>query len=54
MKSQHCQMTVTGVVKNMGAQIKSIAPTQAEIELPDGLTRESVVNAIQQAGYKVD
>lgn len=54
MKSPHCQMTVTGVVNNLGAQIKSIAPTQAEIELPESLTKETVVAAIEQAGYKVN
>ena len=53
MKSPHCQMTVTNVVKKLGAQIKSIAPTNAEIEFPDTVSHENLVTAIEQAGYKV-
>lgn len=53
MKSSHCQMTVTSAVKAIGGDIKSIAPTKAEIELYNGLTRDTVVQAIQKAGYNV-
>ena len=53
MKSPHCQMTVAQTIKSIGATVKSIASTQAEIELANGLTRESVVKAIEQAGYQV-
>ena len=53
MKSSHCQMTVTETVKNVGATIKNIAPTMAEIELRGDLTREAVIHAIEKAGYKV-
>jgi copper chaperone CopZ len=53
MKSSHCQMTVTSAVKSIGGRIKSIAPTQAEIELDNGLTRDALVQAIQKAGYNV-
>ena len=53
MKSPHCQMTVTNTVKNLGASVKSIAPTQAEIELNNGLTAEAVISAIEKAGYPV-
>lgn len=53
MKSSHCQLTVTSTLKNLGASLKSIAPTQAEIELKNGLTREAVIQAIEKAGYKV-
>jgi copper chaperone CopZ len=54
MKSSHCQMTVTNTVKNLGASVKSMAPTQAQIELNNGLTREAVISAIENAGYKVN
>lgn len=53
MKSSHCQMTVTNAVKSLGAYVKAIGPTQAEIELNNGFTKEAVVNAIEKAGYKV-
>lgn len=53
MKSPHCQMTVTNTVKAIGGNVKTIAPTKAEIELANGLTKEAVVSAIQKAGYNV-
>lgn len=53
MKSPHCQITVTNTVKAIGGNVKAIAPTKAEIELTNGLTREAVVSAIQKAGYNV-
>ncbi|MGC1242607.1 MAG: heavy-metal-associated domain-containing protein [Chryseosolibacter sp.] len=53
MKSPHCQMTVTNAVNAIGGKIKSISPATAEIELPDGLSKRTVVEAVQQAGYKV-
>lgn len=53
MKSSHCQMTVTNSVKAIGASVKSISPTKAEIELANGLTKDAVVLAIQKAGYNV-
>jgi len=53
MKSPHCQMTVTEVVKNIGANVKGIAPAHAEIELTEGVSKEAVIGAIQKAGYKV-
>lgn len=53
MKSTHCQMTVTNTVKSLGGNVKSIAPTKAEIELANGLTKEAVVQAIEKAGYNV-
>lgn len=53
MKSPHCQMTVTNTVKAIGGNVKTIAPTKAEIELANGLTKETVVSAIQKAGYNV-
>jgi copper chaperone CopZ len=54
MKSPHCQMTVTGAVKNLGASIKSIAPMQAEIELQNAVSKEAVISAIESAGYTVN
>jgi copper chaperone CopZ len=54
MKSPHCQMTVTNVVKALGGTIKSVEPAKATIELNDGLTRDAVIRAIEQAGYKVN
>jgi copper chaperone CopZ len=54
MKSYHCQTTVTNTVKNMGAMMRSIAPTKAEIELTNGLTREAVIQAIEKAGYLLE
>jgi len=53
MKSAHCQMTVTNTVKSIGGNVKSVAPTKAEIELENGLTKDAVVTAIQKAGYNV-
>ena len=53
MKSSHCQMTVTNTVKALGANVKSVSPTKAEIELNNGLTKDAVVQAIQKAGYNV-
>lgn len=53
MKSPHCQMTVTNTVKAVGGNVKSVAPTKAEIELGNGLTKETVILAIQKAGYNV-
>ena len=53
MKSTHCQMTVTNAVKANGGIIRSVAPTKAEIELNDGITRQAIVKAIEQAGYRV-
>ena len=53
MKSPHCQMTVTSAVNAIGANVKSVSPTRAEIELGNGLTKEAVVQAIQKAGYNV-
>jgi copper chaperone CopZ len=53
MKSPHCQMTVTSAVKAIGANVKSVSPTKAEIELNAGLTKDAVIQAIQQAGYNV-
>ncbi|WP_133259543.1 heavy-metal-associated domain-containing protein [Pseudochryseolinea flava] len=53
MKSSHCQMTVTNSVKAIGGTVKSVSPTNAEIELNNGLTKDAVVQAIQKAGYNV-
>jgi copper chaperone CopZ len=53
MKSPHCQVTVTNTVKALGGSVKSISPTKAEIELKEGLTREAVIHAIQDAGYQI-
>ncbi len=53
MKSAHCQMTVTSALENLGASLKSIAPTEAEIELTNGLTKSAVIHAIEKAGYSV-
>ena len=53
MKSPHCQMRVTQTVKSLGASVKSMAPTQAEIELTNGVSRDAIVKAIESAGYRV-
>jgi copper chaperone CopZ len=53
MKSTHCQMTVTGAVKAIGANVKSVAPSKVEIELAAGVTKDAVIQAIQRAGYNV-
>lgn len=53
MKSAHCQITVTNTVKALGGTVKTMAPTKAEIELNNGLTKDAVVQAIQKAGYNV-
>jgi len=46
-------MTVTSAIQAIGGGVKTIAPTRAEIELANGLTRDAVVQAIQKAGYNV-
>lgn len=46
-------MTVTNAVKALGGNVKSIAPTVAEIALTEELTEDAVVEAIEKAGYKV-
>jgi len=53
MKSPHCQMTVSKAVKAIGGTVKSISPTQVEIEL-NNLSKAVVVEAINKAGYKVE
>ena len=53
MKSAHCQLTVKSALENLGASLKSVAPTEAEIELTNGLTRSAVIQAIEKAGYNV-
>lgn len=53
MKSPHCLMTVTNTVNAIGANVKSVSPTKVEIELPNGLTKDAVILAIQNAGYHV-
>lgn len=53
MKSPHCQMTVSGVVKELGAEIISIVPTKIELSLKDGLSKHAVITAIEKAGYAV-
>jgi copper chaperone CopZ len=53
MKNPHCQMTVTNAVKAIGANVKSVSPTKAEIELTAGLTKDAVIQAIEKAGYNV-
>jgi len=46
-------MTVTNTIKALGGNVKSVSPTKAEIELGAGLTKDSVIQAIQKAGYNV-
>ena len=46
-------MTVTNAVKASGGIMRSVAPTQAEIELRDGVTKGAIVKAIEDAGYRV-
>jgi copper chaperone CopZ len=53
MKSPHCQMTETNTIKALGGNVKSVAPTKAEVELGAGLTKDAVIQAIQKAGYNV-
>ena len=53
MKSHHCQMTVVNAVKEVGGSITHLAPMQAEVTIEHPLTKELVVKAIENAGYKV-
>lgn len=53
MRSTHCQMTVTNAVKSLGANVKTVESTKAEIELGNRLTKDAVIEAIERAGYKV-
>ncbi len=53
MKSAHCMMTVTSVLKQLkGTTLKNISPGIAEVEL-SGTTKSTVVEAIENAGYIV-
>jgi copper chaperone CopZ len=53
MKSPHCMMVVSGTVKAIaGAALKKVSSGQAEIELTSA-TKESVIQAIEKAGYTV-
>lgn len=53
MKSQHCMMVVKTTLQNQaGVSLSKIAPGEAEIEL-SGVTKASVVEAIEKAGYPV-
>lgn len=54
MKNAHCQMTVAKVVTAHGGIMKSVAPTKAEIELSDGVTRDVMIEAVKKAGYLVE
>lgn len=53
MKSPHCQMAVTNAVRKAGASVKEVGPSRASIELIGGVTKQSIVSAIQKAGYRV-
>ncbi|MBL7852419.1 MAG: heavy-metal-associated domain-containing protein [Cyclobacteriaceae bacterium] len=53
MKSSHCQLTVTRLVQNAGAQVKQVTPGNAEIELSNGITKAAVIEAIEKGGYPV-
>lgn len=53
MKSQHCQMTVAAAVHSVGAKVKSLEPTRAEIELTNGVSSDAAIAAIRNAGYNV-
>ena len=53
MKSNHCQMRVANAVKEIGAEVRQIAPMQAHIELKGGATKKSLIKAIETAGYRV-
>ena len=46
-------MTVTNAVRASGGIMRSVAPTKAEIELRDGVTKGAIVKAIENAGYRV-
>lgn len=53
MKSPHCMMVVSGVLKNLsGATLKKVVPGEAEIEL-SGATKDLVIDTIEKAGYTV-
>jgi hypothetical protein len=42
------------VVNNLDASIRSIAPMQAEIELQNAVSKETVISAIESVGYTVN
>jgi copper chaperone CopZ len=53
MKSPHCQMTVSNVIKSAGGDVKSVSTQQAELLLPKHISKESVIDSIRRAGYQV-
>jgi copper chaperone CopZ len=53
MKSPHCQMTVSNAVKRIGADVKNISSQQAELTLPEHITKDDVIKAITTAGYHI-
>lgn len=45
-------MTVTNVLSSMGAKVQSIEPGKIVID-PSDFKDEELINAIEQAGYKI-
>ena len=53
MQSPHCMMVVSNTLKTVeGASLKKVSLGEAQIEL-SGATKNSVVQAIETAGYTV-
>lgn len=53
MKSPHCQMVVSQAIKAAGGTVRAMSPQKVELDLNSSLTKETVVEAITKAGYKV-
>ncbi|WP_254154483.1 hypothetical protein [Chryseosolibacter indicus] len=51
MKNSDCCMTATSAVEAIGGSIRTTAPTEAEIELRYGLTKNAIIHALEKAGY---
>lgn len=54
MKSSHCQITVTGVAKSLGANVTEVAPSLATIQFDETISELSIKAAVEKAGYKVE
>ncbi len=54
MKSSHCQMTVSGIVKSLDGNVKSIQPSHIEFELNEITSPETVLTAIKKVSYNVN
>jgi copper chaperone CopZ len=54
MRSSHCQMTVSNVIKSNGGTVKEVVPTKTTFEVESESQQEVIIRAITAAGYNVE